>query len=178
MLHLGFSWSLCMSFSFEQFVKMLSVNFSHPRCYPMLADIFRDTQRLYIKLQKYFSTTPDPFALSASGRPNAASNKHIWLFFFFFAASLINLPTPAFIKSWISWFWHVTLARTGKATPSRVIRTAAAICRRWFICLLPLLQSKQLSTISYQERRMRSDDAPASRPLSLWAPADGKVLNY
>lgn len=95
-----------------------------------------------------------------------------------FAASWINLPAAAFIKSLISWFWDVTLARTGKATPSRVTQTAAAICHRWFICLLPLLQSKQMSTISYKERRLRSDDARASRPQSLWAPADGKVLNY
>lgn len=70
----------------------------------------------------------------------------------------------------------MTLARTGKATPSRVTRTAAAICHRWFIRPLPLLQSKQLSTISYPERRLRSDDARASRPQSLWAPADGKSV--
>lgn len=72
-------WSLWVSFSFGAIGQdALSKLLPSPDL--LLASIFRDSQCLCIRLQKSFSTTPDPFAPLANGRLNAATNKHLACF--------------------------------------------------------------------------------------------------
>lgn len=148
-------WSLCASSPFDQFVKRLPVNFS-----PLLTHLLH-------------------WQMDVLPRLNAVSHKHVRCSF---AASWINLPAAALIKSLICWFWDATLACTAARRRRATWRgppwlsvtddlSVCGLCSRQSSCRPP--------TISYQAKKgLRSDDAHASQPRSLWAPADGKAFNY